>query len=252
VPYVPSTTLVVRRDAIGVGFDERLRVGEDVDLVWRIAASGWGVLYDPAATVRHEHRTSARGFAARRLQYAMSIGLLAARHPAALPALRVDASTAVVLVALMRRPRLAVGLAAVVFLRMHRATRHCVRHPVRLAMTLGLRSLVAATRRLAFAIRRPWWPLCALAAMRSRRWAALLAAAYGVGLVESRPARPSHAALSLVDDVISGTGTWWSCLRRGILTPLLPVLDAYGRPTGFTKSTKSQAKKKTCGAGLSQ
>src|SRR5206468_746740 len=40
VSYVPSTALVVRRDALlrVDGFDESLRYGEDVDLCWRLHA----------------------------------------------------------------------------------------------------------------------------------------------------------------------------------------------------------------------
>ena len=45
VPYVPGAALVVRRTAVGPGFVEKMRVGEDVDFVWRLAASGWRVRY---------------------------------------------------------------------------------------------------------------------------------------------------------------------------------------------------------------
>jgi GT2 family glycosyltransferase len=93
VPYRPSATLIVRRDAIGPGFDEALNIGEDVDLVWRIGDAGWGVWYDPSVAVHHEHRSSLRAFASRRFTYATSIGALAARHPAALAALRADTAT---------------------------------------------------------------------------------------------------------------------------------------------------------------
>src|SRR5262249_5457885 len=43
VPYVPTTALVVRREALVAvdGFDTHLHVGEDVDLVWRLHDRGW-------------------------------------------------------------------------------------------------------------------------------------------------------------------------------------------------------------------
>jgi hypothetical protein len=41
VGYVPSACLLVRRSAFGEGFDEMLRVGEDVDFVWRLSDQGW-------------------------------------------------------------------------------------------------------------------------------------------------------------------------------------------------------------------
>jgi len=40
VAYVPSAALLVRRAALGAGFDEELRVAEDVDLVLRLHAAG--------------------------------------------------------------------------------------------------------------------------------------------------------------------------------------------------------------------
>src|SRR5438445_722427 len=42
VTYVPSTVIVVGRQAFldNDGFDESLRYGEDVDLVWRLASGG--------------------------------------------------------------------------------------------------------------------------------------------------------------------------------------------------------------------
>lgn len=80
VPYVPATTLVVRRTALDEGFDESLRYGEDVDLVWRLAERGWSVRYEPDVVVEHtcEHRLG------RRFAYGSSVGPLSIRHGAAL------------------------------------------------------------------------------------------------------------------------------------------------------------------------
>ena len=64
VSYVPSAALLVRRAALGDGFDETMRVAEDVDLVWRLAAAGWRVRYEPAAAVAHEHPADDGGVAA--------------------------------------------------------------------------------------------------------------------------------------------------------------------------------------------
>ena len=60
VPYVPGAALVVRKDAAGAGFAEDMQVGEDVDFVWRLAAAGWRVRYEPAATMGHQHRVRLR------------------------------------------------------------------------------------------------------------------------------------------------------------------------------------------------
>ncbi len=80
VSYLPSACLLARVDALGDGFDERMRVGEDVDLVWRLLGAGWGVRYEPAATVRHQHRTHLGEWLRRKAFYGTSAAALAARH----------------------------------------------------------------------------------------------------------------------------------------------------------------------------
>jgi hypothetical protein len=83
VGYVPSTVLLVRAAALSKvgGFDEALRYGEDVDLVWRLLDAGWRVRYDPTVTVRHdEPRTLTRALR-RRFAYGTSAGPLSQRHP---------------------------------------------------------------------------------------------------------------------------------------------------------------------------
>jgi mycofactocin system glycosyltransferase len=234
VSYVPSATLVVRRAAIDEGFDEALRLAEDVDLVWRLGVAGWTVRYDPSVHVLHEHLATAPAFVRRRFAYASSIGLLAARHPRALAAVHADGATASVGLALTGRPFAAAAATARVAWRTHALLAPRVEHPARLGATLTARSLLSAGRSLAHAARRPWWPALALTATRRPRAGLLLAGALVVGLVEERPRRPSHAALCVADDLIAGAGTWWSCLRWRTIAPLLPRrgLSAGGRHAG--------------------
>src|SRR5580700_8537555 len=94
VSYVPGAALVVRRAAAGAGFDEAMRVGEDVDFVWRLAAAGWRVRYEPAATMRHQHRVRLRAWFARRKDYGTSAASLELRHPGTVRPLQVSAWTA--------------------------------------------------------------------------------------------------------------------------------------------------------------
>ena len=86
VPFVPTTVLIARRGALDeVGlFDESMRYGEDVDLVWRLVAAGWSVRYDPSVVAGHTapRNTSAR--LARKYRYGTSAGPLARRHGAAM------------------------------------------------------------------------------------------------------------------------------------------------------------------------
>ena len=58
--YVPTCNLLVRRSLyldLG-GLREDLRVGEDVDLCWRLRASGSYLVYLPRGRVRHKHRAT--------------------------------------------------------------------------------------------------------------------------------------------------------------------------------------------------
>ena len=115
VPYVPSAALAVRRSALDDvgGFDESLRFGEDVDLVWRLAESHWRVRYDPAAQVVHPSRDGLAAWLRPRYHYGTSAAPLATRHPAAVAPLSVSPwSAAVWVLALAGRPLAAMSVAA--------------------------------------------------------------------------------------------------------------------------------------------
>ena len=60
VSYVPAAAIVCRTEAIRSisGFDENLRTGEDVDLVWRLIAAGYRCRYEPGSVVNHQPRDS--------------------------------------------------------------------------------------------------------------------------------------------------------------------------------------------------
>jgi mycofactocin system glycosyltransferase len=93
VSYVPSACLMVRRDAFGDGFDESLRHGEDVDLIWRLHDGGWLVRYAADAEVTHRARSSWRQWWRQRQRYGESSAELAKRHGSRLAPVRVDAWT---------------------------------------------------------------------------------------------------------------------------------------------------------------
>ena len=240
VPYVPSTVLVVRRAAMG-GFDEALHVGEDVDLVWRLARAGWRVRYEPAATVRHDHRLRRREFAARRRQYAASIGLLARRHPEALPAARVSLSMgAPWALALAGHRRLALAAATADVLLLGRRLRAAGPAgkplgvaPDGLAAALVARGLVATGLGLAHAVRRAWAPPLLLLAPRHPRVRRVLLAAYAAPLAQDalagrRPPVLADVPLRMLDEAIGLAGTWEGCLRQRTLRPLLPAWHPVG------------------------
>ena len=108
VAYVPSAALIVRRAALG-GFDEALRYGEDVDLVWRLHDRGWRVRYDPRVVIGHD----ATRLLTRRFRYGTSAAPLAQRHPGRLAPFVIAPGPAAVLVLLAaRKPKLAAAVLA--------------------------------------------------------------------------------------------------------------------------------------------
>jgi mycofactocin system glycosyltransferase len=90
VGFVPSALLVVRRESAGDGFDESLRVGEDVDFVWRLGDRDWLVRYEADVVVTHGARDSWAAWWQQRVAYAASSAELATRHGERLAPLRVD------------------------------------------------------------------------------------------------------------------------------------------------------------------
>src|ERR1700733_12756191 len=83
VSYVPGAALVVRKAAAGAGFRPGMYVGEDVDFVWRTAASGWRVRYEPGAVMGHDHRVTFRAWFSRRADYGTSVAPLEELHQGA-------------------------------------------------------------------------------------------------------------------------------------------------------------------------
>jgi mycofactocin system glycosyltransferase len=229
VPYIPSAALVVRRAALGEGFDPALRYGEDVDLVWRLHDAGWHVRYEPAASVGHLEPADWRALITRRFRYGTSAAPLAARHPRRLAPLTMNpGSAAAVCLALAGCPRLAVAVATARAARLARRLAG-VGVPLRHAMSWSLRdarhNIVAAGRAGVMIV--PALLLGATVTRRARGPA--LALLGGPPLIEWLRLRPRldplrWMLLCLADDVAYGSGVWAGCVRTRTLAPLLPVL----------------------------
>jgi len=93
IHFVPSACLLIRRSSFGDGFDETLRYGEDVDLVWRLHDQGWIVRFVADVSVTHRARDSWRGWWTQRLRYGQSSSELAQRHGTRLAPFRADTWT---------------------------------------------------------------------------------------------------------------------------------------------------------------
>lgn len=228
VPYVPAAALVVRRDC-PLRFDDSMPVGEDVDLVWRLAAGGGRVRYEPASQVAHRHRTRLAPLLRRRFDYGTSAAPLAARHPGRLPAVSLNGWSAAAwgLVA-ARRPVLAAAVTGVATARLARRLEGRTGAAYAVSVRLAARGTFGAGRLLAAATTRTWLPLAAASAVPSRRARAALAAAVILpALVQWRERRPAldpvrWMVASLLDDAAYCAGVWAGCARERSLAPLLP------------------------------
>jgi mycofactocin glycosyltransferase len=239
--YVPGTVLLVRRSAIGDGFDESLTIGEDVDLVWRMCRAGWRVRYAPEVEVWHEQRTRLRDFVARRYLYARSTGRLARRHPDALPAMRASPMLALPwILVLSGRRRAALIVTAGAFARTGWRLRTLPASRLGLSGALVVRGLGAAGLALAQAARRAWAPPLLLLAIGSPAARAVLLAAFAIPfLVRGRAGGDLRATvgdlpiadlratlgdlpIGLLEEALASVATWEGCLRERTIRPLLP------------------------------
>jgi mycofactocin system glycosyltransferase len=240
VPYVPGAALVVRRAAAGTGFAETMRVGEDVDFVWRLAASGWRARYEPAATMPHQHRVRLRQWFARRKDYGTSAAILEQRHPGTVRPLYISAWTALAWLA-VASGRPAAGAActgasiALLARRLAPVTGeewpwHAAGTAWPLAARLAGGGTAAAGRPLGSAISRTWWPVAlpAAVAVRRMRWpvAALVLAPPLLDWLDRRPPLDParYVAARLLDDIGYSLGVWQGCAERRTVRPLLPQL----------------------------
>jgi mycofactocin system glycosyltransferase len=114
IGYVPSACLLARRRAFGDGFDETMRVGEDVDFVWRLSDQGWLVRYMADVVVVHRARGTWRDWWDQRVSYGTSASALSERHGERAAPLRGDVWTVVAwLSVLAGKPMIAARIARV-------------------------------------------------------------------------------------------------------------------------------------------
>jgi mycofactocin system glycosyltransferase len=230
VRYVPAAALVVRRAALddGFEFDADLRVGEDVDLVWRLLDAGWRVRYEPSATVFHREPSSWWALLTRRYRYGTSAGPLARRHQGRLAPVELRPwPTATVTAGLVGRPRTALALLLVSAAQLAQRTRR-QGVPARLALRWSTEGAGWTLVGMGHAATMLAGPALLAGALRSRRAAAVVALlVLAPPTIEWRRRRPGldpirWSAASIVDDVSYGAGVWVGCLRARTLAPLIP------------------------------
>jgi mycofactocin system glycosyltransferase len=226
VAWLPSACLVARTRALGEGFDGDMRVGEDVDLVWRLADAGHRVRYDAEIEAWHDTRDTVRDWLGRKAYYGFGSAALAARHgdkvaPAVLsPAYFVAAGL------VLSRSRFAPLSTAVVLLDGARRVHSAIPGgygSMWVAGSIAARGMGWAVRQESALLLRHWWPAALLGVVSSRSARRAVATALlvdlAVVLAETDALPPADLAPHLLarrlDDLAYGAGLWWGALCKG-------------------------------------
>ncbi|GAA2026878.1 mycofactocin biosynthesis glycosyltransferase MftF [Agromyces tropicus] len=237
VAWVSSTCLVARVSELGPGFDASMRVGEDVDLVWRLVGEGRHVRFEPNAVVQHAPRETMRAWLGRKYFYGTGAHPLATRHPRDIaPAVLPGWGMAALALVSVQRPWAAWaagGVVATALVSIARRVGHTA-HPWRLSAELTSYGVLGMVGQGTALVLRHWWPAFAVAATASRRARRLvIAAAILDSTWEYLRLRPSldpirFAAARRLDDLAYGAGVWASVIRGRSIAALLPSLARTG------------------------
>lgn len=207
IAYVPTAALLLRRQ--GVRFDEDLRYGEDVDLIWRLEGT---VRYDPSVVVQHTEPERLRDRLVRRHRYGTAAAPLSKRHPDHLAHLVLPPwPTAVVFLLLARRPVTATVAAAVMAVRLDRQ----------------LHDPIASTRLVASSVTNTALGLGRfLSLLGPFGWSRplLVCAPYLLEWVQRRPSEDPlrYTTRALLDQAAYGTGVLRGCVTERTAIPLRP------------------------------
>jgi mycofactocin glycosyltransferase len=229
VAFLSSAALIVRRDVLLAhdGFDEEMRFGEDVDLVWRLLAAGWRARHVPEREVLHLPRESLAGFARQRAGYGSSAPDLVDRHGAAAAPLRAGRHPAALWISgSALGPRaLMLGLTVSTAIVASRGDGASGRFAL---AEVAFRGNAEATRHLSRVLVREWLPLSLAAATLNRRARRILVAAF---IIDSaalwtgtrRPIELVEAtALHALDRAAYSAGMWRAMWRRRDFSALRP------------------------------
>lgn len=250
VGYVPTATVAYRRRVLEEtgGFDDSLRVGEDVDLVWRTVEAGHGIRYEPSVVVTHRNRGSWPALGRQRSTYGSSAAALDQRHPGQVPPVELDAwSMAAWALPVLGGWRGAVAGATTVATTTAALVPKLgdrMDDPVAEAVRLGGLGHLWAGRWLANATIRAWLPIALVASLASRRVRrATVAAAIIPPLVEWHETRPDldpvrWTAARLFDDASYCSGVWLGCWRQRSWRCLSPRMS---RIPGLTRSSRDRS-----------
>lgn len=243
VAYLPACNFIARREAFLAcgGFAADMRLGEDVDLTWRVLQSGARVHYAAAGAVIHDHRARLGALLRRRAEYGSSEADLQHRHPRNGRIMHLPRAGLLALAALAAFPLAWPAAAAMIAVLAGMVASEIVRKRRRLRR-IGL--AVPATRLAASIIREHaaslyhlgrdttryyGAPVAAIGAL----WPPLLPVAAVMMLAPPvcdhrrlKPPLPLAAFIGLywLEMAAYQLGVWQGCLARRCYRPLLPVV----------------------------
>jgi mycofactocin system glycosyltransferase len=225
IPYVPSACLLVRRASFGSGFDETLRVGEDVDLVWRLHDQGWLTRYLSDVVVTHRARTNWGDWWRQRVGYGESASALAKRHGTRLAPFRADTWTLFTWVsALAGKPMVGLRIIAAARDQLRERMLDTTENADKVAGELVGRGMVRAGGPMARAAVRTFGLAILLSALhpKLRKRALILFAVGTAWRWRSTKVHATDVPLAVIDDAAYGVGVLRGAVRQRTFGALKP------------------------------
>jgi mycofactocin glycosyltransferase len=231
VSYIPAAVLVARTRTMTElhSFDSSLRLGEDVDLIWRMVESGKCVRYDPSVVCHHHPRSTVRALLKQRFGYGRSAASLDKKHPFMAAPLRANIVMLVPALALLSGYIfIAAGLVPVM-IAWFAITLRQTKIPISTRAKLAMTGWFSTVRLLASAVTRVWWPIFLIVGQISLRvgavfvFSAFVPAMYGI--MRHKPHHTvGYILLRILDPLAYGAGVWTGALRERNLRCVLPVV----------------------------
>lgn len=231
VSYVPAAVLVARTHIVKEmnAFNSSLRLGEDVDLIWRMVSAGNIVRYDPSVVCQHEPRSTLRALLKQRFGYGCSAASLDKRHPFMAAPLRANIVMLLPALALLSGYVFFAAALVPLMILWFSITLRQTKIPFSTRAKLAMTGWFSTVRLLTSAVMRAWWPIVLLVGQFSLRvgavfvFSAFVPAMYGI--MRHKPRHTvGYIVLRILDPMAYGAGVWTGAFRVRNLRCLLPVV----------------------------
>ena len=237
VPYVPTAVLVARTSAMTARFDPGMRTGEDVEFVWRTQDDSAQCRYEPQVQAEHTARPSWTGFFSQRFSYGRSAADIDARIPWSVAPVRGHILHFLPLALLLCGQSLWALDALFLSAAFSMFTLRGMGLRGRDRLAIAALSVSTASRHLATAVSREWWPLfVVLSGVTVNVQVAFVFCVAGLLLADVYRVRPQNIGmfvpLRILDNLAYGAGVWAGAVRRRSLRCLLPRFSVWRRRAG--------------------